>query len=121
MMVCSISSSYQSALPDELDLRPGMKIRVLRLYDDAWGTAQVISGGEPGEAGKTGAFPIVSWESLIRSPPMLHSCIVIPPPSRFHLPLHPFLHPLFPIPPHFQLDDGIFRFPFSPDDIESPR
>ena len=50
---------YQAALPDELDLRPGMKLRVLRLYDDAWGTAQVLSGGETGEVGKQGAFPIV--------------------------------------------------------------
>lgn len=51
---------YQASLPDELDLRPGMKLRVLRLYDDAWGTAQVISGGEGSEVGKQGAFPIVS-------------------------------------------------------------
>jgi len=46
-----------------------MKLRVLRLYDDAWGTAQVISGGEPGEIGKQGAFPIVSlspaWSPLL--------------------------------------------------------
>ena len=51
---------YVATLPDELDLRPGMKIKVLRLYDDAWGTGQVASGGEPGEQGKQGAFPIVS-------------------------------------------------------------
>jgi hypothetical protein len=37
-----------------------MKLKVLRLYDDAWGTAQVISGGEAGETGRQGAFPIVS-------------------------------------------------------------
>jgi hypothetical protein len=36
-----------------------MKIRVLRLYDDAWGTGEVV-GGEDGEAGRQGAFPIVS-------------------------------------------------------------
>jgi len=50
---------YQASLPDELDLRPGMKLRVLRLYDDAWGTAEIVSGGEGGEVGKQGAFPIV--------------------------------------------------------------
>ncbi|KAL7422756.1 hypothetical protein Q5752_002049 [Cryptotrichosporon argae] len=49
---------YTAALPDELSLRPGMRLRVLRLYDDAWGTAQVVAG-EPDELGKTGAFPIV--------------------------------------------------------------
>lgn len=54
---------YSASLPDELDLRPGMKIRVLRLYDDAWGTGQVLSGGDADEIGKQGAFPIV------RSPP----------------------------------------------------
>lgn len=37
-----------------------MKIRVLRLYDDAWGTAQVVSGGDPADVGRSGAFPIVS-------------------------------------------------------------
>lgn len=37
-----------------------MKLRVLRLYDDAWGTGQVLSGAEADEIGKQGAFPIVS-------------------------------------------------------------
>ena len=39
-----------------------MRLRVLRLYDDAWGTAQVVSntGEEGSEVGKQGAFPIVS-------------------------------------------------------------
>lgn len=37
-----------------------MKLKVLRLYDDAWGTAVITSGGEEGENGKQGAFPIVS-------------------------------------------------------------
>ncbi|WWD20911.1 hypothetical protein CI109_105389 [Kwoniella shandongensis] len=50
---------YQASLPDELDLRPGMKLRVVRLYDDAWGTAEVINGPEHHEIGKQGAFPIV--------------------------------------------------------------
>ncbi|WVR08805.1 hypothetical protein IAU60_005863 [Kwoniella sp. DSM 27419] len=58
---------YQATLPDELDLHPGMRLRVQRLYDDAWGTAEVISGvggssgaSEQGSAvGKSGAFPIV--------------------------------------------------------------
>ena len=54
------NSRYTATLPDELDLRPGMKIRVLRLYDDAWGTGQVVSGGEEADVGKQGAFPIVS-------------------------------------------------------------
>jgi hypothetical protein len=54
---------YQAALPDELDLRPGMKLRVLRLYDDAWGTAQVVAGGEPGDMARQGAFPIVNLGS----------------------------------------------------------
>jgi hypothetical protein len=49
---------YQASLPDELDLRPGMKLRVLRLYDDAWGTAQIVSGAMEGERTE-GSFPIV--------------------------------------------------------------
>lgn len=48
-------------MPDELDLRPGMKLRVLRLYDDAWGTGQILSGAEADEIGRQGAFPIVSF------------------------------------------------------------
>jgi hypothetical protein len=55
----TLTGRYRATLPDELDLRPGMKIRVLRLYDDAWGTGEVISGGEASETGKQGAFPIV--------------------------------------------------------------
>ncbi|ORY26810.1 hypothetical protein BCR39DRAFT_448703, partial [Naematelia encephala] len=58
----SVLWPYQASLPDELDLRPGMKLKVLRLYDDAWGTAQVVSAlssGEGSEVGKQGAFPIV--------------------------------------------------------------
>jgi len=51
---------YQASLPDELDLRPGMKLKVLRLYDDAWGTAQVVSGGMEGERTE-GSFPIVRY------------------------------------------------------------
>jgi hypothetical protein len=50
---------YQASLPDELDLRPGMKLKVLRLYDDAWGTAQIVSGAQEGER-LEGSFPIVS-------------------------------------------------------------
>jgi hypothetical protein len=60
---------YQASLPDELDLRPGMKLKVLRLYDDAWGTAVITSGGEEGENGKQGAFPIVR----LTVPPFLFS------------------------------------------------
>jgi hypothetical protein len=52
----SVLWPYQATLPDELDLRPGMKLKVLRLYDDAWGTG-VIVGGE--DDGKQGAFPVV--------------------------------------------------------------
>ncbi|OCF45612.1 hypothetical protein I317_00514 [Kwoniella heveanensis CBS 569] len=53
---------YTATLPDELDLRPGMRLRVVRLYDDAWGTAEVISGASSSQGsplGKNGAFPIV--------------------------------------------------------------
>lgn len=57
--IMATDDRYQATLPDELDLRPGMKIRVLRLYDDAWGTGEVVSGGEAHETGKQGAFPIV--------------------------------------------------------------
>jgi hypothetical protein len=57
---------YQASLPDELDLRPGMKLKVLRLYDDAWGTAQVVSGGLEGERTE-GSFPIVR---ILFSPPV---------------------------------------------------
>ena len=38
-----------------------MKLKVLRLYDDAWGTAVIASGGSDNENGKQGAFPIVSF------------------------------------------------------------
>lgn len=58
--------SYQASLPDELDLRPGMKLKVLRLYDDAWGTAQIVSGGMEGERTE-GSFPIVRTYYLFRS------------------------------------------------------
>jgi hypothetical protein len=44
-----------------------MRLRVLRLYDDAWGTAQVI-GGEAAEMGRQGAFPIVSDSTWIWRP-----------------------------------------------------
>lgn len=56
-----LTYSYTATLPDELDLRPGMRLRVVRLYDDAWGTGQVISSPEGGAAdiGRQGAFPIV--------------------------------------------------------------
>ncbi|WWC64969.1 uncharacterized protein I303_107583 [Kwoniella dejecticola CBS 10117] len=63
-MEVSVLWPYTATLPDELDLRPGMKLRVVRLFDDAWGTAEVIStngnGTEEGsKVGKQGAFPIV--------------------------------------------------------------
>jgi hypothetical protein len=54
-----LMNRYQASLPDELDLRPGMKLKVLRLYDDAWGTAQIVSGAQEGER-LEGSFPIVS-------------------------------------------------------------
>lgn len=44
-----------------------MKIRVLRLYDDAWGTGQVLSGGDADEIGKQGAFPIVSLRFIVQT------------------------------------------------------
>lgn len=53
----SVLWPYQATLPDELELKPGMKLRVLRLYDDSWGTG-VITEGE--EVGRQGAFPVVS-------------------------------------------------------------
>lgn len=56
---------YQAKLPDELDLSPGMKIRVLRLYDDSWGTGQVVN--DDGEVGKQGAFPIVCGVPYLKS------------------------------------------------------
>ncbi|RXK37045.1 hypothetical protein M231_05704 [Tremella mesenterica] len=46
---------YEAVLPDELDLRSGMRIHVLRLYDDAWGTGKVVFGGDS----RIGVFPIV--------------------------------------------------------------
>ncbi|WRT70939.1 uncharacterized protein IL334_007938 [Kwoniella shivajii] len=62
-MEVSVLWPYQASLPDELDLRPGMRLRVVRLFDDAWGTAEVISAstttGEGSMLGKQGAFPIV--------------------------------------------------------------
>lgn len=61
-----LTSRYQAALPDELDLRPGMKLKVLRLYDDAWGTARIVSGGQEGDRVE-GSFPIVSLSHLFLS------------------------------------------------------
>ncbi len=49
---------YSAALPDELTLRPGMKLTVLRIYDDGWATGIVIEG-EDHERGKQGAYPTV--------------------------------------------------------------
>lgn len=70
---------YQAALPDELDLRPGMKLKVLRLYDDAWGTAVIASGGSFSENGRQGAFPIVSDPHY----PMFHLPVVSPLPLSY--------------------------------------
>ena len=61
-----LMNRYQAALPDELDLRPGMKLRVLRLYDDAWGTARIVSGAQDGDRTE-GSFPIVSLHALFIS------------------------------------------------------
>ena len=58
-----LMNRYQAALPDELDLRPGMKLSVLRLYDDAWGTARIVSGAQDGDRTE-GSFPIVNFHSL---------------------------------------------------------
>ncbi|KAK6906489.1 hypothetical protein I203_100474 [Kwoniella mangroviensis CBS 8507] len=60
MEVC-VLWPYAATLPDELELKPGMKLRVVRLFDDAWGTAEVIAGANDGGSplGKQGAFPIV--------------------------------------------------------------
>jgi hypothetical protein len=35
-----------------------MKLKVLRLYDDAWGTARIVSGAQDGDR-MEGSFPIV--------------------------------------------------------------
>ena len=81
---------YQATLPDELDLRPGMKLKVLRLYDDAWGTAQVTAGTEGSEVGKQGAFPIVSWISSFMIPmAWFYRCTVAPIHRSFTLSLPP--------------------------------
>jgi len=45
--------AYSSTLPDELDLRPGMKVRVVRLYDDAWATGELVSGPQLGRQGSS--------------------------------------------------------------------
>jgi hypothetical protein len=55
----SVLWPYQATLPDELELKPGMRLRVLRLYDDAWGTGLIIGGHEDG---RQGAFPVVSLD-----------------------------------------------------------
>lgn len=48
---------YSAALPDELSLRPGQKLTVLRIYDDGWGTGQLIESDN--SRGRQGAFPLV--------------------------------------------------------------
>lgn len=35
-----------------------MKIQILRIYDDAWGTGQVVEGDDESR-GRQGAFPLV--------------------------------------------------------------
>lgn len=50
---------YQASLPDELSLTPGQQLRIVRLYDDAWGTAEIVSGGDPADVGRRGACPLV--------------------------------------------------------------
>ena len=65
---CLPDVRYEASLPDELDLRPGMKVRVLRLYDDGWGSAEVTvasANGRGSEVGRQGAFPIVCALSSI--------------------------------------------------------
>lgn len=52
-----------------------MKLKVLRLYDDAWGTAVIASGGSDNENGKQGAFPIVSFWFPFWYMAVLHSSI----------------------------------------------
>ncbi|KAL7410674.1 hypothetical protein BDY24DRAFT_171696 [Mrakia frigida] len=54
--VVTVLWAYSSTLPDELDLRPGMKLRIVRLYDDAWATGELVSGPL---SGRQGAFPLV--------------------------------------------------------------
>lgn len=74
-MMKKLIDRYQASLPDELDLRPGMKLKVLRLYDDAWGTAQIVSGAMGGERTE-GSFPIVRIH-LSSFPPFLNGIVLI--------------------------------------------
>ncbi|KAJ9109134.1 hypothetical protein QFC21_000462 [Naganishia friedmannii] len=51
---------YTAALADELTLVPGMRLVVLRIYDDAWVTGQILDcAADPTQNGKEGAFPVV--------------------------------------------------------------
>ncbi|GHJ85545.1 hypothetical protein NliqN6_1947 [Naganishia liquefaciens] len=51
---------YTAAMADEITLYPGMRLKVLRIYDDAWATGQVVdSAADSSLKGKEGAFPLV--------------------------------------------------------------
>ena len=74
-----------------------MKLRVLRLYDDAWGTAVIASGGNGSENGKQGAFPIVSHRPSCRASYSSYSSPLL---------FLPILQPLLP-------DFTLFTAPYS--------
>lgn len=50
--VVTVLWAYQSSLPDELDLRPGQRVRIARLFDDAWGFGEFVDGPQSGRQGQ---------------------------------------------------------------------
>ncbi|KAJ9125454.1 hypothetical protein QFC22_000415 [Naganishia vaughanmartiniae] len=58
--VVTVLWPYTATLADELTLIPGMRLVVLRIYDDAWVTGQILDCvDDPTQNGKEGAFPLV--------------------------------------------------------------
>jgi hypothetical protein len=42
-----------------------MKLKMLRLFDDAWGVGIIVGGASGGEMGKQGVVPLVSSSFLL--------------------------------------------------------
>jgi hypothetical protein len=62
--VVSVLWAYSSTLADELSLRPGMRVRVLQMYDDGWATGEMVDGMESGRQGSRSPSLVVVLRSF---------------------------------------------------------
>ena len=53
----TVMHPYAAQMPDELTLAPGMRLKVVDLFDDGWGTAVEVASN--GSQGRRGQFPTV--------------------------------------------------------------